>query len=76
MLHKRVWENLSDEWLKKNVSGDAEYALHHYESYICENGVIAKEKKAAATKKRNITKQKKGSRRRTSTVKKQSKRTT
>ena len=52
MLHKRVWENLSDEWLKKNVSGDAEYALHHYESCICENGVIGKQKKAAANKKR------------------------
>ena len=51
-IQERLWENLSYEWLKKNVSGNAEYVLHHYESYICENGVIRKQKNAAATKKR------------------------
>ena len=51
-IQERLWENLSDEWLKKNVSGDAEYAFHHYESCICENGVIGKQKKAPANKKR------------------------
>ena len=51
-IQERLWENLSYEWLKKNVSGDAEYALHDYESCTCDKRVIGKQKKAAANKKR------------------------
>ena len=50
-IQEHIWEKLSDEWLAKNVSGDGEYALHHEESCVCENGKIGKEKKAAASKK-------------------------
>ena len=49
-IQEKLWDNLSDEKLEKNVSGDAEYGLHHYESCTCENGVIGKQKKAAANK--------------------------
>ena len=41
-------EELSDEWIEQNVSGDGEYALHHEESCVCENGEIGKAKKATA----------------------------
>ena len=51
-IQEHIWEKLSDEWLAKNVSGDGEYALHHDESCVCENGKIGKEKKAAASKKK------------------------
>ena len=51
-IQERIWEKLSDKWLDENVSGDGEYALHHEESCVCENGKIGKDKKAAANKKR------------------------
>ena len=51
-IQEMIWEKLSDEWLDENVSGDGEYALHHEESCDCENGMIGKEKKASANKKR------------------------
>ena len=51
-ITKNLWKNLSDEWLNKNVSGDGEYALHHYETCFCEYGGKGKQKKAAANKKR------------------------
>ena len=51
-IQEMIWEKLSDEWLAENVSGDGEYALHHEESCDCENGMIGKEKQAAANKKR------------------------
>ena len=51
-IQERIWEKLSDKWLAENVSGDGEYALHHEESCVCENGKIGKDKKAAANKKR------------------------
>ena len=51
-IQEMIWEKLSDEWLAENVSGDSEYALHHEESCDCENGMIGKEKKASANKKR------------------------
>ena len=51
-IQESIWDNLSEEWLVKNVSGDGEYALHHQETCICENGNIGKDKKAAANKKR------------------------
>ena len=47
-IQERIWEKLSDTWLEKNVSGDGEYALHHEESCVCENGKIGKAKKASA----------------------------
>ena len=61
-IQERLWKNLSDEWLKKNVSGNAECALHHSESCICENGVIgtpSKERKYSekAKQKNNLIKE-------------------
>ena len=47
-----IWRKLNDEWLNENVSGDGEYALHHQETCLCDNGKIGKDKKAAANKKR------------------------
>ena len=43
---------LNDKLLNENVSGDGEYALHHQETCLCDNGKIGKDKKAAANKKR------------------------
>ena len=51
-IQENLWKNLSDQWLAENVSGDGEYALHHQETCVCENGKIGKDKKAAANKKR------------------------
>ena len=51
-IQERIWEKLSDTWLEKNVSGDGEYALHHDENCVCENGKIGKGKKVAANEKR------------------------
>ena len=51
-IQERIWERLSDTWLEENVSGDGEYALHHDESCVCENGKIGKGKKVAANEKR------------------------
>lgn len=47
-----IWRKLNDKWLNENVSGDGEYALHHQETCLCDNGKIGKDKKAAANKKR------------------------
>ena len=46
-----IWRKLNDKWLDENVSGDWEYALHHQETCLCDNGKIGKDKKAAANKK-------------------------
>ena len=50
-IQESVWENLSEERLVENVSGDGEYAIHHQETCLCENGKIGKDKKAAETNK-------------------------
>ena len=42
---EKIWRELSDEWLEANVSGDSEYALHHYKTCQCKFGKIKKEKK-------------------------------
>merc|ERR1712030_125226 len=47
-IQEMIWEKLSDTLLENNVSGDGEYALHHEESCVCENGEIGKAKKASA----------------------------
>ena len=45
--------HLTEDWLKKNVSGsDGDY-LHHHESCSCDNGEVGKAKKLAANKKRS-----------------------
>ena len=48
VIQEMIWEKLSDTWLEENVSGDGEYALHHEECCVCENGEIGKAKKATA----------------------------
>ena len=50
---ENIWEELSDEWLEENVSGDSEYALHHADTCSCENGEIGREKREIANKKRS-----------------------
>ena len=51
-IQESLWGNLSEEWLVENVSGDGEYAIHHQETCLCDNGEIGKKQKAAANKKR------------------------
>jgi len=51
-IMKKIWEELSDEWLEENVSGDSEYALHHVDTCKCDNGNVGKEKRELANKKR------------------------
>ena len=53
LITKSIWDELSNEWLEENVSGDSEYALHHEDTCICENGEIGKEKRELANKKRS-----------------------
>ena len=44
-ITEKIWEELSDEWLDENVSGDGVYALHHHENCFCENRGKGKQKK-------------------------------
>ena len=53
MITESIWDELSDEWLEENVSGDSEYRLHHEDTCVCENGVIGKDKRELANKKRS-----------------------
>jgi hypothetical protein len=48
---KFFWEELSDEWLEENVSGDSEYALHHVDTCACDNGKVGKKKRELTNKK-------------------------
>ena len=45
--------HIKDEWLEENVSGDSEFALHHEDTCVCENGEIGKEKRELANLKRS-----------------------
>ena len=49
---KNIWEELNDEWLEENVSGDLEYALHHVDTCKCDNGKVGKKKRELANQKR------------------------
>ena len=49
---EKIWEELSDEWLEENVSGDQEYAFHHVDTCACYNGKIGKKERELANKKR------------------------
>ena len=49
---EKIWEELSEEWLEENISGDSEYALHHTDICSCDNGKIGKKKRELANKKR------------------------
>ena len=53
LITESIWDELSDEWLEQNVSGDSEYALHHQDACVCENGEIGKKKRELANKKRS-----------------------
>ena len=53
LITESIWDELSDEWLEENVSGDSEFALHHEDTCVCENGEIGKEKRELANKKRS-----------------------
>ena len=53
LITESIWDELSDEWLEENVSGDSVYALHHADTCACENGEIGKEKREFANKKRS-----------------------
>ena len=37
-----------DNIIKKNVSGDSEYALHHEDTCVCQNEEIGKERRELA----------------------------